>query len=99
MSQSHTDDTENTTEATEATEATRDATTIMHKRRGRPTKSPEGPRVVLHLTLSPEAHKLLGILCDRPVAPIPMSAMIEYLITAAMTDRMFGNGHPQQEED
>lgn len=47
---------------------------------GRPPKSPEGKRVTVHLSLSPEASRALKALCDRPISPIPESTMVEHLI-------------------
>lgn len=52
-------------------------------RPGRPPKSPEGKREVIHLSLSPEAAKKVKRLCDRPISPISTSAMIEHLIMEA----------------
>ena len=47
---------------------------------GRPTKSPEGRRVLFHISLSPRAWETLNKLCDRPITPLEKSAFIEHLI-------------------
>lgn len=48
--------------------------------------SPSGKRHIMHFTLSPEAYLALKALCDRPIARIPMSTMIEHLIREAAGD-------------
>jgi hypothetical protein len=49
-------------------------------RAGRPPKSPEGRRVVHHITLSPEATEVLAALCRTPIAPLAKSHVLEHLI-------------------
>lgn len=47
---------------------------------GRPTKAPEGRRIIFHISLSPRAMEGLTELCDRPIAPLEKSTFIEHLI-------------------
>jgi hypothetical protein len=58
-----------------------------NRKTGRPTKSAEGKRVVVHLSLSPEAHRALRALCQREIAPIPDSSMVEHLVLEAAKGR------------
>jgi len=50
---------------------------------GRRTLSPEGRRIVVNLTLSPEAIRAAKRLCERPIAAVPLSTMVEHLIMQA----------------
>jgi hypothetical protein len=52
----------------------------VKKHRGRPRRSASGLREIVTISLSPEARALLNSWCERPVAPIPASRMIEDLI-------------------
>lgn len=55
----------------------------IKKPMGRPPRSPSGKKQLVHIALSPDAREALRFLCDRDVAPIPASAMIEHLILHA----------------
>jgi hypothetical protein len=64
--------------------------THPRKAPGRPPKSPEGRREIIHICLSPQASRALTALCDRPIEPISKSAMIERLILDAYHDEQSG---------
>jgi hypothetical protein len=50
------------------------------KKTGRPQKSASGKRIVISVSLSPEGYGALKQLCERPIAPLPHSSVIEHLI-------------------
>ena len=66
---------------------------------GRPTKSPAGKRITLHINLSPPALEALRALCVHPVQAFAHSAMIEHLILEASRKAARRAGPPQGEPE
>jgi hypothetical protein len=50
-----------------------------------------GRRTLIHISLSPEAITALKELCERDIAPIPQSALIEHLLLQKWSETLTNN--------